>query len=67
MADQTAREVQIEGQPLECPVCKHNEFWSRETLMNTRGATFFKFDWVNKSAVNHICDRCGYVFWFLRK
>jgi hypothetical protein len=35
--------------------------------MNTRAATFFNFDWANRKATNHVCDRCGYVFWFLRK
>ena len=33
--------------------------------MNTRGASFFNFDWANQEAVNHVCDQCGYVFWFL--
>lgn len=33
--------------------------------MNTRGASFFNFDWANKGATNHVCERCGYVYWFL--
>ena len=33
--------------------------------MNTSAMTFFGFDWADKKADNYICDRCGYVMWFL--
>lgn len=62
-----AQKVNIAGKPLVCHICQHDEFWKRETLMNTRGATFFNFDWLNKGATNYVCDRCGYVFWFIEK
>jgi predicted nucleic-acid-binding Zn-ribbon protein len=62
-----AQKVNIAGNLLICPICKHDEFWRRETLMNTRGATFLGFDWANKEAVNYVCGKCGYVFWFLDK
>ena len=60
-----AAEYHIQGNQLVCPICKHTQFWTRTTLMNTRGATFFKFDWANKEADNYVCDKCGYVMWFL--
>ena len=47
-----------------CPVCKNRKFWSRTTLMNTSGMTFMGWDWLNKEAVNFICSKCGYVYWF---
>lgn len=59
------REVQIQGKKLTCPICKHDQFWSRETLMNTPGMTFFGVEWLNKAATNYICDSCGYVHWFV--
>ncbi len=31
------KEVVIEGNKLSCPVCKHDQFWRRTTLLNTRG------------------------------
>ncbi|SHK04271.1 hypothetical protein SAMN02745975_03513 [Geosporobacter subterraneus DSM 17957] len=62
-----AEQRTIQGNPLKCPICGHNEFWFRETLMNTRGATFFGFEFANKQAQNYVCDRCGYVMWFLDK
>jgi len=56
----------INGFELECPVCKHDKFWKRKTLMNTPAATFFGVEWANKEAQNYICNRCGYIYWFLR-
>ena len=40
---------------------------TRTTLMNTKGVTFFGLEWANKAANNYVCDRCGYVLWFLDK
>lgn len=62
-----SKEHIIAGNKLECPLCKKDKFWSRETLMNTSGMTFFGFEWANKAAHNLICDYCGYVYWFLRR
>ena len=55
------------GKKLECPICKSTLFWTRTTLMNTVGLSFFNLDWANKNATNYVCDKCGYVYWFLRK
>jgi len=52
------------GKKLECPLCRNDKFWQRETLMNTRGMTYIGIDWMNREAENHICGRCGYIFWF---
>ncbi len=67
MKDLAAREYEVNGYKLECPVCKHNKFWTRDTLMNTPGMSFFGFDWANRSADNYVCDRCGNVLWFVEK
>lgn len=64
MKNKEAKELVIEGQKIICPVCSHDRFWSRKSLLNTRGASFFNFDWLNRTAVNQICDRCGHVLWF---
>ena len=58
-------EVTAEGRQLTCPVCGNTAFHERNSLLNTRFATFMKLDWANKQAVNYICTRCGYIFWFL--
>ena len=62
-----SKERIIKGNKLECPICHHDKFWTRETLMNTPGMTFFGLDWANKAAKNYICDSCGYVNWFLER
>ncbi len=61
-----AKQYLIKGHPLECPVCKNDTFWMRETLMNTKGLTFFKLEWANQQAQNYVCNNCGYVHWFLQ-
>ena len=58
------KEVVIEGNKLSCPVCRHDQFWRRTTLLNTRGLTFMDWDWANKNAQNYVCSKCGYMYWF---
>jgi len=65
--NQEVKQRIVKGNKLACNVCKHDKFWSRTTLMNTSKMTFFKLDWANKSALNYICDNCGYVHWFMNK
>ncbi|MEW6623329.1 MAG: hypothetical protein AB1420_09410 [Bacillota bacterium] len=67
MSKNKAQQYVVAGKKLICPICEHDEFWTRQTLMNTAGATFFGFDWANRAADNYICDKCGYVFWFFVK
>jgi hypothetical protein len=54
------------GKLIECPICHHDRFWQQKTLMNTRVATFFNFDWANRGADTRICRQCGHVMWFAR-
>ncbi len=61
-----SKERIIKGHKLNCIVCKNDTFWTRESLMSTRGMTLINLDWANKSAQNFICDSCGYVYWFLQ-
>jgi hypothetical protein len=57
-------EVTVGGKPLVCVVCGNTSFHERDSLLNTRLATFFNFDWANAAAINYICTRCGYIHWF---
>ena len=57
-------EITIKRKKLECPVCGHRKFFTRKSLLNTRGLTFFNLDFANRSATNHICENCGYIYWF---
>lgn len=58
-------EVRVGERKLACAVCGGSEFHERNSLLNTRAATFFNFDWANKEATNYICVECGYIFWFM--
>ena len=40
------------------------EFDCREILLNTRGATFMNFDWLNRGAVALTCKQCSRIEWF---
>jgi hypothetical protein len=64
MAD--AEQVAIGTALLKCQVCTHDRFLTRTALLNTAGASFFGFDWANRSATCYVCESCGYVHWFLR-
>ena len=57
--------VEVQGQVLRCQVCGHDEFHRRDAQLNTAVATFFNMDWANSSALCYVCDRCGYIHWFL--
>jgi len=54
----------IAGKPIQCPHCGGREFESRKILLNTRGATFFNFDWLNRAATALTCVECSRIEWF---
>lgn len=55
---------QAAGKTIQCPHCGHDQFASRQILLNTRGATFFNFDWLNKGATVLTCQQCSRLEWF---
>ena len=52
-----------DGLELQCLICNCELFWYRQTQLNT--ATAIELDWFNRSAICLVCDRCGYIHWFL--
>lgn len=65
--EEHAEEREVVGQPLRCEICHHTRFWQRRAQLNTAVATFFNFDWANPSAECLVCEKCGYIHWFLPK
>jgi predicted nucleic-acid-binding Zn-ribbon protein len=55
----------IKDKPLHCLICSNNRFYAREAMLNTAAATFWEFDWANKSGACLVCSECGYIHWFL--
>lgn len=56
----------VEGYPVACPVCRHDRFRTRRTVMETRTQAIWDMDWSSPTAENYICLRCGYVMLFMR-
>jgi predicted nucleic-acid-binding Zn-ribbon protein len=54
----------LAGKSVRCPHCEHTEFDAREILLNTRTATFFNCDWLNRGATTLTCKRCSHIEWF---
>jgi len=52
------------GKKIICPHCHHDQFKSQASLLNTRGLTFFKLDWLDAGATALICSNCGMIQWF---
>jgi uncharacterized protein YlaI len=50
-------------QPLRCLVCEHDEFRLKKLRVQTGVFTFLPWNWVVANCF--ICDRCGYVHWFV--
>ncbi|HXF96675.1 MAG TPA: hypothetical protein VNI61_11310 [Gemmatimonadales bacterium] len=59
--------AEVGGRPLTCQVCGHTRFRRRRAKLNTTWMTFFELDWLNRSADCYVCDRCGFVHWFLTR
>lgn len=62
-----AQTVEIKGRALKCPVCDNGLFYTRRAQLNTPVATFFNFDWANKTATCFVCSECTHISWFLGK
>ncbi len=56
--------VEVMGREFRCLVCNYNLFWHGRSQLNTALATFFNFDWANKSAAHVSCAECGHMAWF---
>lgn len=61
------KSYEVLGKVLHCQICGHDEFARREAQLNTAGLSFLNMDWLNTSAVCFVCDKCGYIHWFLPK
>ena len=59
--------VSIQGTSLVCPICKHDQFFSQQTLVSPPVTAFLGHALVNKTATIRICAKCDHVLWFLDK
>ena len=54
------------GRDIVCTQCGSERFRTRRILLNTRGLTALKLDWLNQGATALICVRCGLIQLFAR-
>jgi hypothetical protein len=52
------------GKKVICSHCNGETFSKQQAMLNTRAATFFNFDWTDKSGTALICENCGLIQWF---
>jgi predicted nucleic-acid-binding Zn-ribbon protein len=50
---------------LKCLVCAHEFFWHREVRLTEGVLTFDYPAWKNRYALCLVCEKCGYIHWFL--
>lgn len=50
---------------LKCQICGFHEFDERIALLNTAGAVFAGLGWLDTRARCYVCQRCGFIHWFL--
>jgi hypothetical protein len=62
--DKSPRRYTAGGKPIACPHCGGDVFTLQKVLVNTRGATFFNLDWLNRGAVALTCGACSRIEWF---
>ena len=55
------RRFEAGGTPILCAHCSNDWFEARQILLNTRGLTFLKLDWLNRSATALVCAKCGRI------
>jgi DNA-directed RNA polymerase subunit RPC12/RpoP len=56
----------VHGNPVACPICRHDRFRMRKAIMEGQMAAWFDMDWASPVATTYICLRCGHVMWFMR-
>lgn len=55
------------GKPIHCAHCGGETFTARsDVLLNTRGLTFFRLDWLNRGATALMCETCGAIQFFAK-
>jgi DNA-directed RNA polymerase subunit RPC12/RpoP len=59
-------ELVVEGRVIPCPICGHDRFRTRKTVMASAGLAIFDMEWAGTEAINYVCHRCGHVLWFIR-
>lgn len=66
LEENTAKEVYIQGNLLECPVCSGIHFIKNAPPESENPASLEPAP-QGRSFINYICNHCSYIFWFAGK
>jgi predicted nucleic-acid-binding Zn-ribbon protein len=64
MSENVSCEYKIDDELIECNHCRNTMFIKGEAMLNTSKMTFLGLDWLNRTAVTLMCDKCGLIQWF---
>ena len=64
MKKSEAEFIEIFGKSFVCRVCDSSTFFHGKAQLNTAVATFFNFDFANRTARYLACSKCGHISWF---
>ena len=59
--------VELEGSPVKCQMCSHDLFHKRRSHVDTALSAGLSPEWQDNAAYCLVCDRCGYIYWFIQK
>lgn len=58
--------VRVGSVDLRCVVCGHDRFDEQRAQLKKGGPLApFDMQWADPRAICYVCDRCGYIHWFL--
>jgi hypothetical protein len=59
-------ELVVDGRVIPCPICGHDRYRTRYSVMGKRSLALFDMEWAGSEALNYVCNRCGHVLWFIQ-
>jgi hypothetical protein len=57
--------IVVQGIQLRCYVCANASFWAKRIQLHTPFMTLMNLEAWNRIADCAICQKCGYIHWFL--
>ena len=59
--------TEIDGQQLKCLMCQHEGFHKRRSHIDVALSSAMNPDWADRQTYCLVCDRCGFIHWFMTK
>ena len=60
------KRYEIDDKQLVCLFCSNDTFDTRREQLHSPTRTILNLEWTDRAATCFICDKCGYMHWFLR-